>query len=781
MSLAQRAVVISLYLIFPTIASAQVGSLADGTLVGWGFIGAPPAGTFTAVDAGNGFAIAVRADGSLVGWGTNTGGQTLVPAGTYTAVAAGFDHGVAIRTDGGISGWGTNNHGQGSAPPGAYSAIDAGAGFTLALRTDGTLAGFGYNDLNAVSVPTGTFKAVAAGRAHGLGIRTDGTVAGWGFNGDGQTNVPAGTFSAIAGGLSHSLAVRTDGTLAGWGWNQYGQTNVPTGVFTAVAGGDYHSIGLRADGTLAGWGLNSLGETSVPGGVFTAITAGNSFSLGIRAINDFAGDLLVSGTGSRAYLNRNVTVAGNTSILSPMTSYNNPTLVIGGKLTFGGNGEVQGNGLFATAGGIQILPGTTAQLSGDLTINSAGPLTGPGSLNLNGAHLTAAMSNALPFTGALTIDAGSLAFTGPGVINPASLAIAAEGELRLGGAQRMFIGDSRNSNRGKIEAIGNFAAVGGNSELESRGSFTNDKGATLTTRVATLRFTGGLTNAGDIITGPGFLDLHGVVTNSGNILVTGGGVATFHHDVAQNGSLNVSKSGSTTSVAIFLGRFSGKNGVTGAGDVFMEGELTPGNSPAAVPFGGNLHLGPASTTRIELAGKTPGTQYDQLNVTQTATLAGTLAVSLLNNFNPAPLDPFTAMTFAQRNRTFDHYSGMDLPGPLTLAPVYSTTNLKLIATIPGDANTDGRVDFADLVARAQHYGGTDTLWPTGDFSYDGATTFTDLVVWAQHYGASISPAEIATLDPIFAVDAQRAFAQVPEPGSLGFTSVVGVLLLRRRR
>jgi hypothetical protein len=58
-------------------------------------------------------------------------------------------------------------------------------------------------------------------------------------------------------------------------------------------------------------------------------------------------------------------------------------------------------------------------------------------------------------------------------------------------------------------------------------------------------------------------------------------------------------------------------------------------------------------------------------------------------------------------------------------------------TRTGDANLDGTVNFTDLVALAQHYGGTGgQIWTTGDFTYDNNVDFTDLVALAQNYNQS---------------------------------------------
>jgi hypothetical protein len=97
----------------------------------------------------------------------------------------------------------------------------------------------------------------------------------------------------------------------------------------------------------------------------------------------------------------------------------------------------------------------------------------------------------------------------------------------------------------------------------------------------------------------------------------------------------------------------------------------------------------------------------------------------------------------------------------------------------GDANLDGVVGFPDLVKVAQNYGGTGKTWLDGDFNFDGTVGFADLVTVAQHYGgaAPASPEFSSSFD----ADVARAFASVPEPGTLGVLGVLTLGFLRRRR
>ena len=71
------------------------------------------------------------------------------------------------------------------------------------------------------------------------------------------------------------------------------------------------------------------------------------------------------------------------------------------------------------------------------------------------------------------------------------------------------------------------------------------------------------------------------------------------------------------------------------GNVSNIGVVAPGLSPGELHVTGNFTQGVQGTLDIEIAGTTPGSQFDTLDITGHATLDGTLSVSLLNGFTPA--------------------------------------------------------------------------------------------------------------------------------------------------
>ena len=97
-----------------------------GAIVCWGGSDAPPTGSFSALDAGDEHACALRAAGAILCWGSNDDGQTDAPAGRFTAVSAGHRHSCGLRDDGAIECWGSDDYGASIPPPGSFTAASAG-------------------------------------------------------------------------------------------------------------------------------------------------------------------------------------------------------------------------------------------------------------------------------------------------------------------------------------------------------------------------------------------------------------------------------------------------------------------------------------------------------------------------------------------------------------------------------------------------------------------------------------------------------------------------------
>jgi hypothetical protein len=110
----------------------------------------------------------------------------------------------------------------------------------------------------------------------------------------------------------------------------------------------------------------------------------------------------------------------------------------------------------------------------------------------------------------------------------------------------------------------------------------------------------------------------------------------------------------------------------------------------------------------------------------------------------------TAMGFRAAPLTFDlaKYEG-EPPGFISVPEP---------ATIPGDANRDGKVNFADYLTLELNWAKTGVDWDHGDFNNDGKVSFADYLILEQNFRHT-----------------------VPEPAGLSLLAMGGLAILRRRR
>lgn len=202
--------------------------------------------------------------------------------------------------------------------------------------------------------------------------------------------------------------------------------------------------------------------------------------------------------------------------------------------------------------------------------------------------------------------------------------------------------------------LGTIDVISGQFEVSS--GVVNEQNARITARNGIMRFEQGLTNNGGIGFSFGTMDVFGDVTNNnqGSIVVTGNSNATLYDDITNNGEFRVSR-GSTL---VVFGDFSGANGITGGGDVFLEGDLRPGNSPALVRFESDVYLSNDTILNIEMGGLTIGDEYDSLFIDGLLDLDGFLEVVLRDGFTPQFGDAFTLIEADAITGDFDE---LDLP------------------------------------------------------------------------------------------------------------------------
>lgn len=133
------------------------------------------------------------------------------------------------------------------------------------------------------------------------------------------------------------------------------------------------------------------------------------------------------------------------------------------------------------------------------------------------------------------------------------------------------------------------------------------------------------------------------------------------------------------------------------GDVRNAGIIGPGASAGVLTLDGNFTQESTGTLAVELAGPVAGVEYDQLAVSGTAALGGTLAVSRVDPYWPDVGAEFTVLTCDARDGEFDSVSGLALGNHRRLSIAYEATAVTLTVKPEtyGDFNLDGEVDLAD--------------------------------------------------------------------------------------
>ena len=123
-----------------------------------------------------------------------------------------------------------------------------------------------------------------------------------------------------------------------------------------------------------------------------------------------------------------------------------------------------------------------------------------------------------------------------------------------------------------------------------------------------------------------------------------------------------------------------------AANLVNAGTVSPGESPGGITVQGDYTQSADGILDIELSGTTAGTQYDQLTVTGTASMAGTLNVSLIDGFIPQVGNSFTILSYSMH---LGEFPTLNLPEGYQWGYEYTTSGV--ILTILGGGSISGTV------------------------------------------------------------------------------------------
>ncbi len=451
-------------------------------------------------------------------------------------------------------------------------------------------------------------------------------------------NSGMGTLRVEAGGAVDSrTGIDSIGRLA----NSDGEATV-TGDGSTWSNLDSVIVGERGKGTLL---IEDGGRVSNRDGL-VASSGGST------------GDATVTGAGSRWTSSGNVYVGGSDTAAggdATVTISDNARMAVGGMLTIWDNGDItqnadttllvddtvnsptvnEGVAIGDTGTGAMLITGggDLSSTSGDLGFlsgsNGTATVTGNGSTWTNTGGLVVGslgvgtlhiedrgqVSNAAGFLGRMIGSSGTATVTGDGSTWTNT------GNLTLGGAL-----DSRGrltiQNGGQVFNADAYLSLTSGSFFASTATVTVTGADSAWISSGSVYVGGNASSAGGdatvTISNSASMAVGGTLTvwNNGTVNFASGSLTADTIDHTRGGDFNFT--GGTLAVNTFQGNLNNQGGT-----------LSPGNSPGAATITGDYRQDGASTLLIEIDGLVAGSEFDQVLVTGTAELGGTLDVDLL--------------------------------------------------------------------------------------------------------------------------------------------------------
>jgi hypothetical protein len=398
----------------------------------------------------------------------------------------------------------------------------------------------------------------------------------------------------------------------------------------------------------------------------------NAGSLSVASASTFRGDLTVSAVTSTTLgtltLAQNSTVAGGFNML-------------GG--TLGGAGNLTVSGLVTWTGGTMQDAGHTVA-SGGMTLGTGGT----GTKTLSGR----------------TVDNnGTATWTGGDVnANNGSVWNNALGSTLDAQANNLFT----------------FTA-GAAPQFNNAGTVQKSAGT------GTSRFDGTFTNTGTLNPQTGTINLNSPFSNSATVTIASGATLTVAGTYTQTaGTTAVNGTLSPTGNVLLQGGVLQGSGTINA-PVVNSSHTGPGNSPGLLTINGDYTQTADGALDIELGGSEPGSSYDQLAVTGTATLDGTLNITYVNGFDPTLNQEFQILTSGALSGQFARVTGTQTPSGRTIAVDYSAGGVTLMVS-----RTTTAEGTTLTLNEGQSFSGTVATFTSSDPNAD-ASQFSASIDWGD--------------------------------------------------
>jgi fibronectin-binding autotransporter adhesin len=441
----------------------------------------------------------------------------------------------------------------------------------------------------------------------------------------------------------------------------------PVGEFTGTDQFEYtiaNTAGLTATALVTVF-VQEAGEGEVytwVGGTGNWSVASNWNPAGVPGIND------------QAIINTGNVTSDSPLAVSRLTL--NSTLIVNSILSVNDT-FIWTNGTLSGSGSVSI----PEDASWNMTAGSSRTLDGTLTINMNGtASLAAgffglATSAGIVFNNTGLFDLQSDLGFGTGGTGVFRMTLNNTGIFRksAGEATGSISSTVRLNNPGTIEVLSGRLDI--NSGQFTPGDSLTYQGTFIVADEAALFFGGGIHTIGEqaVISGPDGQPSGGTVGVFAN-----GGIGsprlTLNGDIRVNGTISQTSGTLTINPT---GLITGNTTILLSSGTFINnGTLSPGDPLGIINVTGNLPFSSASSVlEVELGGDEPGTSQDQVIVSGSSGLNGTLSVLVTDGFVPEPGQEFVVLRAGAISGTFSSISHPDLGEDRIFLPVYTDSTV----------------------------------------------------------------------------------------------------------
>ena len=316
---------------------------------------------------------------------------------------------------------------------------------------------------------------------------------------------------------------------------------------------------------------------------------------------------------------------------------------------------IEGTAVVNIEGAVDAFNQGSISLADDAVLQGSGTLTLSGHSEWTGGHMAGGTTVIAP-GGSLTMNA-----------SPGEFLHLRGHTLRVEGAATWQGGGIKSGQSALVDVLGTFT-------IATDGLWDFNYGDTR----ASLEVHSGGSLAKSAGTGETTLDAG--VSNAGALSVENGTLSLAGPDGFENaGRLNV-ESGSTfvsPQTVTNTGLLEGNGTVSTSESVTSSGEVAPGASPGVLTIDGDYVQMADGRLRIEIAGESPGAEYDRLAILGDAGIDGTLTIETASGFTP-PLGAGFDVVTGTRSGEFAVIEGANLPGDLLYRAHYGPSSVRLV-------------------------------------------------------------------------------------------------------